>query len=222
MCHPAQKPAPPLALSEIPQAVVVQNDAYFYLDNSLYALIRTDNGSWKLSISLSMCWGCFGDRSFVSATCWGVLCQCCGGTGWEDGDLEFCPGRELPSELELCVVTDSARTAFMRLLETDLAILNPVKAQSSLDVSRALVRGQTAKLEIIVPDTRYMALLQQDAPGEWCLVAFEELCQICGGRGVNTQDENMPCSGCGGLKWGKAGSLRYCRNDAPGWYVLSD
>ncbi len=222
MCHPAQTPAPPFALSQIPQALIVHNDAYLYLDSSLYALVRAENGSWRLRISLSMCWGCFGNHSFVSATCWGVLCQCCGGTGWENGDLEFCPGRELPGELDVCVVTDSPRAAFMRLLETDLEILNPLKTQNSLDVSQALIRGQTAKLEIITPDTRYLALLQQDAPGEWCLSAFEELCLICGGRGMNPQNESVLCSGCGGLKWGKAGSLRYCRNDAPSWYVLSD
>jgi hypothetical protein len=180
---------------EIPPAVIIGNDAYIYLDSALYALVRVPDGSWKLRVSLSMCWGCFGDHSFVSATCWGVLCQCCGGTGWEGGDLEFCPTYPLSSDLEVCVETESPKVAFWRLLETNLPVLNPIRSQPSVDIPHALVRGQTAKLEIIAPETRYLAM----QTGLWCLVAFEQLCQVCGGRGKNPQDEYLLCPTCGGV-----------------------
>jgi hypothetical protein len=48
-------------------SVIINNDAYIYVDYSLNALILDVDGRWKLRISLSMCWGCFGDHNYDRA-----------------------------------------------------------------------------------------------------------------------------------------------------------
>jgi len=76
----------------------------------------------------------------------------------------------------------------------------------------------TAKIEIIGTKDRYMALLDKESDEAWCLEAFLPLCKVCGGTGVN-QDKTAFCPHCGGLRWGEPGELRYCFNEAPGWWT---
>lgn len=222
MCHPAHPRSPAITRSQIETAVTINDFAYIYLQGTLFVLYHTTPNGWKLQVSLSMCWGCFGDHSHVGGGCWGVLCNCCGGTGWESGNLDFCAGRELPANLEVCVVTNSPRAAFTHLLSIQCPLLDSVRDEISLNISPALVIGRIAKLEIIRSTSRHLAIMEQNNPGEWCLTAFVELCQVCGGHGKNPKNENAFCPACGGLKWGKAGDLQYCRNYALMSYKLQD
>jgi|SRR5579859_6960023 len=133
--------------------------------------------------------------------------------------MEFCAGHSLSGELATCVETPLPRTAFLRLLQTDLRLFDALKKDGLDEVTPALVRGNTAKIEIIGKSTRYMALLDKESEGAWCLEAFLPLCKVCGGAGRN-QEHTAFCPSCGGLKWGAPGDLRYCFNNAPGWWKL--
>lgn len=150
------------SIVEVPPSLIVNGDAYIYMDDGLNVLTRETDGLWKLRVSLSMCWGCFGDHRFSGGGCWGVLCQCCGGTGWEGGDLEFCASNELSVDPTNLVITNSPREAFLRL-QSQMAILQPLQNVPELDISPAFVRGHTAKIEVTTPETRYLALMQKNA-----------------------------------------------------------
>jgi hypothetical protein len=206
--------------SKVPPAAIINDDAYIYRDAMLHALIREADGAWRLRISLSMCWGCFGDHSYSGGPCRGVLCECCGGTGRECGDLEFCVVDELSIDPALSSQTVSPQEAFLHLVNARIPEIRPMERGSVRTISPALIRGDVAKLEIANPDTRYIALMREDTVGRWVLSAFLPLCVSCGGRGRMSKTNDAPCSECGGLKWGSAGQLRYCRNNAPGsWWM---
>ena len=192
---------------QIPTALIVNDDAYIYMDHGLNVLTREADGLWKLHISSSMCWGCFGDHSFPGGECWGILCQCCGGTGWENGDLEYCACHELPVDLHILTVTNSPREAFLRFQEKQLPALQTLKDIRSEAISPALIRGNTAKIEVATPTTRYFALMRKLPTEQWHLSAILPLCSVCGGTGQNPADRTLPCPTCAGLKWGRAGEL---------------
>jgi hypothetical protein len=200
---------------EIPPAYVVNDDAYMYMGGGLVALIREADARWRLRISLFMCAGCFGAHNYPGGGCWGVLCECCGGTGWESGDLEFCTHHELPIDNALLISTSSPRAAFLHLYEAQIPVLHPLQSMPEMDISPALARGDTAKIELrtqIDLSLRYLALMRLLPTQQWHLSAFLPLCAVCGGTGEDLQSY-LPCSGCGGLKWGQAGDLRYTRHD---------
>ena len=201
---------------QIRPAVVINDDAYTYMGNCLLALVREADGLWKLRIALSMCWGCFGDHSFSSGHCWNVLCECCGGTGWEGGDLEFCAAHPLPIDPSSLIPHSSPRTVFLHLLEKRILVLQILETIEQVDVSPAMVRGDTAKIVVNTPVPQYMALMNKISNEQWHLSAFLPLCSVCGGHGL--LDTYLPCPACGGLKWGQTGELRYCRNNAEGWW----
>src|SRR5262245_12296037 len=50
------------SIIKVPRALIVNGDAYIYMDDGLNVLTRETDGLWKLRVSLSMCWGCFGDH----------------------------------------------------------------------------------------------------------------------------------------------------------------
>src|SRR5579859_7543006 len=75
--------------------------------------------------------------------------------------MEFCAGHPLSSELATCVETELPRTAFLRLLQTDLPLFDELRKGGLDTVTPALVRGKTAKIEIIGRNNRYMALLER-------------------------------------------------------------
>lgn len=205
----------------IPKSAVVIGDNAYFLEGTDMTWYQLDtDGSWNIMISsISMCWGCFGNHSFVSGGCWGVLCQCCGGTGWEGEDMEFCAGAPLSNRLTTCVDTQSPQIVLLQLLKTGLSDFDALRNDEVDIITPALVRGDTAKIEIIAKNSRFMALLNKKTEVGWCLDAFLPLCKVCGGTGRN-QAETAFCSSCGGLKWGGAGDLRYCFNRAAGWWTL--
>jgi hypothetical protein len=208
--------ADPMATIEVPKALIIQDDAYLYMDNALVALIQETAGVWKLRIALSICWGCFGAHSYPGGGCWGVLCNCCGGTGWESGDLEFYAPQPLPVDPALLTLKDSPKEVFLALQP-----IHPVLKEVSITaVSYALVRGKIAKIEVTTPATRYLALMNKNETEQWYLSAFLPLCTLCNGDGRLKSKE--PCSACGGMNWGNAGELRYCRNYAQGWWEIQD
>ncbi|MEP7285823.1 MAG: hypothetical protein ABI947_08650, partial [Chloroflexota bacterium] len=141
-----------MQINSIPESsIIIDHDAYF-LENGfeLNWYRRAPNGGWKTLISsVSMCWGCFGNHSYVSGQCWGVLCQCCGGTGWEGKDMEFCAGHPLSSKSAACIDSQLPQTAFLQLLNTGLSDLDALQKDEVNTITPALVRGKTAKIEII-------------------------------------------------------------------------
>jgi hypothetical protein len=207
--------------ASIPEsAVIIGDDAYLLETTEITWYQRDPNGLWEVVISsVSMCWGCFGNHSFISGQCWGVLCQCCGGTGWEGEDFEFCAGHPLSSKPATCVENQLPQTAFLHRLKTGLSDLDALREDEVSMITPALVRGTTAKIEIIAKNNRYMALLDRKTENVWCLEAFLPVCKSCGGTGRN-QNETEFCLRCGGVKWGELGDLRYCFNHAPGWWTL--
>jgi hypothetical protein len=205
---------------EIPTARIIGNDAYIYMHDALLSFIRESDGIWKLRIALSMCWGCFGNHSFRSGQCWGVLCQCCGGTGWEGDTLEFCLSHEPPIDPGRIVETPSPRAAFIQLQKRQILMLAPLRDQKDIDITPALIRDDVAKIEVTTPLTRYLALMRNISEDQWQLNAFAPLCAVCGGEGRDLVERTIPCSACGGLKWGQAGELRYCRHTNSEWWTL--
>src|SRR5262249_17871024 len=136
---------------------VIGDDAYFLNKTDITWYRRTRNGLWETVISsVSMCWGCFGNHSFASGQCWGVLCQCCGGTGWEGADIEVCAGHPLSSKLPTCLNTAMPQTTLLHFLTTDAYWA--LRKHEINTISPALVRGNTAKIEIVTIHNRYMAL----------------------------------------------------------------
>src|ERR1041385_1038363 len=67
--------APFSTLAQIPPALIVNDDAYIYMDHCLIALSRVADELWKLRVCLSKCWGCFGDHSVPGGGCWGFRCR---------------------------------------------------------------------------------------------------------------------------------------------------
>jgi hypothetical protein len=207
-------------ISTVPSAVVINDDAYIYHDSTLFALVRDGDGLWRLRISLSMCWGCLGDHSISAGGCWGVLCNCCGGTGWEGGDLEFCAVDELSVDPALSIQAASPQEAFQHLVQARIPEIKAVERGSVRTISPALIRGDVAKLEVANPDTRFFALMRMQPGRGWYLSAFLPQCGLCGGRGSLSANNEAPCFECGGLKWGRRGQLRYCRNYVAGWWGM--
>ena len=199
-------------------AVVIGHDAYVLNHSDLVTYYCDSSGQWHKNMKAWMCNACFGDHSFG----YSLMCTCCGGTGWEIEDFDYCVGQPLVGDMELCVEIASPKVALLALIQTTLPILDPIRADVPTDITSALVRGRIAKIEITTNTTRYMALLGQEPDGAWCLDALAALCNTCMGSGKNLDDKSRFCPSCGGIKWGKPGALRYCYNKAPGWWTLLD
>jgi hypothetical protein len=207
--------------STIPgSAIVIGSDAYYLNDTSITWYQQDRDGIWQIvKATVSMCWGCFGDHSFISGKCWGVLCQCCGGTGWENGDMDFRSGVPLSNKSAICMDTQSLQDVLLHYLRTGLAEVHPLRSDKIDVITPALVRGSTAKIEIIAQNHRHMALLNRKAEDVWCLEAFIPLCRTCGGKGRKQYGTRF-CPACGGLKWGELGALRYCFHTDLNWWTL--
>jgi len=127
---------------------------------------------------------------------------------------------EPPIDPERIVETPSPRDAFIELQKRQLSMLEPLRDQTDIHITPALVRDDVAKIEVTTPITRYFALMRNISGDQWQLNAFAPLCALCGGVGRDPADEAIPCSACAGLKWGQAGELRYCRHTNSEWWTL--